>query len=474
VRKLPVAIATMALLFCACKGGVSSSPGVPVVDRQPGRTAFQPLAGSKKIQHVVIIIQENRSFNNLFYGYPGAKTVTYGQDSKGQTVTLKPVGLAIKWDVSHSAQAFFAACHGTGKTPGTDCRMNGFDKIGWTCGQAGTPRCPIKYPPYSYVPHSETAPYFSMAKQYVLADQMYASNFDVSSFVSHQYIIAGQASRSVNYPAQGGNWGCEGGPTDTIYTLSQERVVGKPLIPVCFSNKTLGDELDDAKLPWAFYTYPIGSGGGKPCGGGVESNYVESNGIWSAYQAIKHICYGPDWNKDIITNATQFLTDVPDGKLATVTWITPTCANSDHAGCNSDTGPSWVASLVNAIGQSKFWSTSAIFVFWDDPGLWYDPEPPAYVDYDGLGFRVPMLVISPYTKRGYVSHVHYEHGSILKFVEDEFGLHWLAASDKRANSPGPDCFDFTQSPRKFVQIQAPYDKSYFLHQPPDPRPPDTN
>jgi hypothetical protein len=85
-----------------------------------------------------------------------------------------------------------------------------------------------------------------------------------------------------------------------------------------------------------------------------------------------------------------------------------------------------------------------------------------------------MLIISPYAKRGHVSHVHYEHGSILKFVEDEFGLHSLAASDKRANSPGPDCFDFTQSPRKFVTIQAPYDRNYFLHQAPDPRPPDTN
>ena len=350
--------------------------------------------------------------------------------------------------------------------------MNGFDKEGWTCTKSGKDRCPVEYPPYSYVPHSETAPYISMAKQYVLADQMYASNLDVSSFVSHQYIIAGQASHSVNYPAQGGNWGCAGGPTDTIYTLSQERVVGKPLIPVCFDNKTLGDELDDAKLPWAFYTYPIGDGP-KPCGGGADANYSESNGIWSAYQAIKHICYGPDWDKDIITNATQFLTDVPAGKLATVTWITPTCANSDHAGCKSATGPSWVTSLVNAVGESKFWSTSAIFVFWDDPGLWYDPEPPAYVDYDGLGFRVPLLIISPYAKKGVVSHTHYEHGSILKFVEEEFNLHWLAASDHRANSPD-DAFDFTQSPRKFVPIQAPYGRDYFLHQPPDPRPPDDN
>jgi phospholipase C len=471
VRKLPLAIAAMTLLLCACKGSVASSPAVPVVDLHPGQTAIEPLAGPKKIQHVIIIIQENRSFNNLFYGYPGAKTATYGLDSKNQKITLKPISLATTWDVSHNAAAFFAACNATPKMPGKNCRMNGFDKIGWTCKKTGKPRCPIEYPPYSYVPQSETAPYFSMAKQYVLADQMYASNFDVSSFVSHQYIIAGQASATSNYP--GTDWGCPGGKTDEIWTIGQDREDTKQ-IPVCLDNKTLGDELDDAKLPWAFYTYPIGTAP-DPCRGdmGVGPTFTETNGIWSAYQAIHHICYGPDWKKDVITNATQFLTDVPSGKLATVTWITPTCKNSDHAMCNGNTDPSWVASLVNAVGESKFWSTSAIFVFWDDPGLWYDPEPPAYVDYDGLGFRVPLLIISPYAKKRYVSHTHYEHGSILKFVEEQFSLHWLAASDHRANPPD-DAFDFTQSPRKFVQIQAPYGKNYFLHQPPDPRPPDNN
>jgi len=480
VRKFPLAIAATALLLCACKGGESSAPGVPLVDRQPGRTVTQPLAGPKKIQHVIIIIQENRSFNNLFYGFPGAKTVTYGLDSKGEKVTLKPISLATTWDVFHSAEAFFMACNATPKIPGKHCLMNGFDKIGWTCGHALQPPCPkgVKYPPYSYVPHSETAPYFSMAKQYVLADQMYASNFDVSSFVSHQYIIAGQASHTVNYPDN--FWGCPGGSTDKAYTVNEQREVSSaPDRVVCFDNKTLGDELDDAKLPWAFYTYPVGTGP-DPCDGdmGADSmpatpTYQESNGIWSAYQAIHHVCYGSDWKKDVITDATQFLTDVPNGKLATVTWITPTCKNSDHATCDGNTGPSWVASLVNAVGESKFWSTSAIFVFWDDPGLWYDPEPPAYVDYDGLGFRVPLIIISPYAKKGYVSHTHYEHGSILRFVEDEFDLGRLAPSDKRANSPD-DAFDFNQSPRKFVEIRAPYDKNYFLHQPPDPRPPDTD
>ncbi|MGA8574436.1 MAG: alkaline phosphatase family protein [Candidatus Cybelea sp.] len=458
-------------VLAGCGGGLETGavPGSPRELVRVGRLT-DPI---DKIDHVVIVVQENRTLNNLFYGFPGATTVTYGYDSKNKQVKIKPVDLATTWDVAHNSQAFYAACNGTGSIPGTNCQMNGFNRVTAQCGQPGYPTCPIKYPSYSYVPHSETAPYFTMGKQYVLADQMYASNFDISSYVSHQYIIAAQAAQTTNYPVA--NWGCPGGPSDTIPTITQSppRGYGGSVVD-CFDYKTLGDELDAAGLSWAFYANPLGQvgGGGTTCGTGVKRAYGE-RGIWSSYQAIKHICYGPDWKNDIITPPTQFLTDVSNGNLRDVTWITPTCANSDHPGCNSDTGPSWVTSIVNAVGESPFWDSTAIFIFWDDPGGLYDPEPPAYVDYDGLGMRVPMLIISPYAKRGWVSHVPYEHGSILRFIEDRFGLSQLAASDTRATSPANDCFDFSRRPRKFVPIASKYRESYFLHQPPDYRPADT-
>ncbi len=119
----------------------------------------------------------------------------------------------------------------------------------------------------------------------------------------------------------------------------------------------------------------------------------------------------------------------------------------------------WVASVVNTIGQSKFWNSTAIFIFWDDASGFFDPEPPPYVDYDGLGFRLPLLIVSPYAKKGYVSHVRYEHGSILKFAEDVFSLPRLSASDTRANSPASHCFDFTQPPRKFEVIPSGWARS---------------
>jgi phospholipase C len=397
-----------------------------------------------KIQHVVIVVQENRSFNNLFRGYPHARTAKYGYDSAGEEIKLLPVSIATSWDIDHSSGAFFDACNGTGRIRGTNCRMNGFDKERVGCYG----HCPIKHPQYAYVPRSQIKPYWTMAKQYVLADEMYASNFDASSFISHQYIISGQALGAVNYPE--GLWGCPGGSTDKIHKVGPQRQIPDGTEVVCWDPMTLGDELDDAGLSWAFY-------------GAFKSGTPR---IWIAYQAIKHIYNGPDWNTDIVHPPSQFLTDVQNGKLRTVTWVTPTWQDSDHAGSDSRAGPSWVASVVNAIGQSQYWDSTAIFIFWDDYGGWYDSEAPAYVDYDGLGLRLPLLIISPYAKQRYVTHTHYEHGTILKFVEETFGLAPLAASDARANPPD-DSFDFKQAPRKFTVIPSTFGKDYFIHQPTD-------
>jgi phospholipase C len=475
IRALAILVATAFL--CSCRGsvGAGSPSGLPVANLPPSQAGIDGLLpdGAHKIQHIIIVVQENRSFNNLFYGYPGAKTAKFGFNSKNQKIVLQPVGLETTWDLQHNAQGFLLACNGTGTMPGTDCRMNGFDKQTWTCGHGGgEPKCPNKNPPYSYVPHDETVPYFTMAHQYVLADEMFASDWDTSSFISHQYIIAAKApENAIDYPS--GNWGCPFDQSSLIKTVSLQRKFPIGFIHPCWNPETLGDELDKKGLSWAFYATPVTSkNDDRP------DNGRGLTGIWSAYQAIKHIWKGgkgQDWKNDVspFSPPATFLSDVKAGKLRAVTWITPTYANSDHGGSGSKTGPAWVTSIVNAVGESKYWNTSAIFIFWDDSGGWYDAEKPAYEDYDGLGFRLPLLIISPYAEKGHVSHVHYEHGSIVKFVEDQFGLPRLADSDARANSLGPDCFDFAQPPRKFVKIAAPFDQAYFMRQPIDDRPPDT-
>ena len=156
----------------------------------------------------------------------------------------------------------------------------------------------------------------------------------------------------------------------------------------------------------------------------------------------------PEYPKD-------FAADVAAGTLPSVSWVIPSFANSDHpaSGCNG--GPRWIAKLVDAVGASAYWKTTAIVLIWDDWGGWYDSVPPPQIDYTRLGFRVPMIVISPYARPHHVSHTPYNFGSILQFVESTFGLGSLNATDRSANSM-EDLFDLTQAPNAFQILPLPH------------------
>jgi phospholipase C len=425
------------LVITACAS--NAAPSIPYMSESSSLRELSG-TGAGKITHVIYIVQENRSFDNLFQGYPGADTVSTGKNSKGQTITLQQVSLKTVYEIEHSAYAMFQACDGTGSIPGTDCKMDGFNNEPEYGGPSN--------PQYAYVPHSESKPYFDMAHEWVVGDRMFQSQLD-ESFVGHQYVIAAQAQSSVDLPASL-IWGCAGGSYDVVGTITQTRNLYGGYQQACFDYTTLGDELDNKNLSWRFYAARYGNDRGG------------NGGTWSAYQAINHIFNGPDWKKDVISPNWRFITDVRKGQLANFTWITPECAESDHLECGGGYGPSWVSALVNTVGKSKFWDSTAIFVQWDDWGGWYDHVGPKYKDYDGVGFRVPLLVISPYAKKNFVSHTPYETASVLRFAEDLYGLPQMAAADKRANSPAGNCFDFSQQPRAFVSIKAPYPAQFFL------------
>ena len=147
-----------------------------------------------------------------------------------------------------------------------------------------------------------------------------------------------------------------------------------------------------------------------------------------------------------------------------------------------DTGPSWVTAVVNAVGRSKYWNSTAVIVLWDDWGGFYDHVAPPQLDYQGLGFRVPAIIIGPYARKGYVSHAQYEFGSILKCIEDIWGLPRLSMWDTRPVTLCPrrgsvleetSPFDFASPPRRFTPIHAKYSTEYFLRQLPSNEPVDT-
>ena len=212
--------------------------------------------------------------------------------------------------------------------------------------------------------------------------------------------------------------------------------------------------MDAAHVSWRYYAPTYGAAG-----------Y-----IWSAYDAVRQIRFGADWNSYVVSPETTVLTDAPAGNLSSVTWVTPSQANSDHPLGQSTSGPQWVASVVNAIGASPTWNSTAIFIVWDDWGGFYDHVAPKQVDAMGLGFRVPLMVISPYAKRGYVSHVDHEFGSLLRFTEEAFGLPSLGTRDAISDDL-QDCFDFTAPPAPYKAIATRLRATDFLrYRPVGPQP----
>lgn len=392
-------------VFCLCFSVASagcSAPNAGLSPAGPDSSAALPAsfavrrAASKTIQHVVIIVQEARSFDNLFCSYAGADAVKCA--SRAHEIPLEA-----NCKISDTFEDF-ERDRKTGDFSHEKAECPGFTR-----------------PEYGTVPPAETQAYRTIAASYVLGDHMFSSTGN-PTFESHQYYIAAQANNAVDEP-----FGST--PPDGCVYLEKVRQFDGPPQPACEHYTTLAAELKAAGLTWAYYA----AGPSEPA--------------WDAFGWVDGYSAG-------IAPPTQFFKDVADGRLSAVTWVTPERRNSDLSGSRSATGPAWVGSVVNALGESQFWDSTAIFITWSGFGGWADHVQPPKLDREGLGFRVPLLVVSPYAKQGYVAHVPFETGSILRFVEDEFGLGQLAVSDKRATSPLV-CFDFTQQPRPFVPIRTP-------------------
>ena len=433
-----VLLASLWLGGCGGGGGASSfTPGANCSAACDGRAA-------SKIQHVVVLIQENRSFDDLFATFPNADGATQGQSIDHGTVPLAQEPLA-SHDLGHT--------HATWVTEYDNGKMDGFDQTS------------ARLRPYQYVDPTQIRPYWTIAKQWVLADHMFQTASS-DSFVAHQDLIAGSTSINktqsiVDIPTST-PWGCDApaGTVTSLITTAGTVLVDQGPFP-CLKYPTLRDLLDAKGVSWRYYS----------------GHYVAGDGSWStgynwnAFDAIAAVRNGPEWQTNVSLSQTNLFKDITANRLAAVTWVVPDGKNSDHPGNRSDTGPSWVAQVVNAIGGSPYWSSTVIVVLWDDWGGFYDHVAPPQLDYTGLGFRVPALVISPYARSGKVVHTQYEFGSILKFIEDTWGLGRLNTTDVRANSL-VDTLNFKQTPLKFVPVAAKYSRAYFEHQTPSNFPPD--
>ncbi|MBV8373789.1 MAG: hypothetical protein JOY69_11065 [Candidatus Eremiobacteraeota bacterium] len=445
------ALAISAIIVAAGCSGSSVGTPAPV----PTSSTSPPAA----IQHVIVMFQENRSFNSLFMSFPGADTSTTGPcvpykppfhkeicTTPGQLVhmhqiTLEACGCLGGTDIEHSHATFEAEYDGG--------KMDGFDTISFgTTGGNG----PALFYPYAFVKRSEVQPYWDMASKYALADHMF-STATTDSFVAHQQIIAGTTAlnshESLTDTPTTLPWGCDASPsnrTSVIFDTGKVVEGGGPF-PCLTQYKTMADVLDASGVSWKFYVASL------------TSDF--SGQVWNSFDAIKGVRYGPDW-KNVSEPNTNVFSDIKKGTLPQVSWVIPYLPDSDHPASGSNKGPSWVTSVVNAVGKSQYWKNTAIIVMWDDWGGFYDNVPPPQLDYTSLGMRVPMIVISPFAKPHFVSKTQYEFGSVLKFIEETFGTGSLGSTDTRANSIS-DIFNFSQSPTKFTPFAAPFGETYFLH-----------
>jgi phospholipase C len=283
VLRLAFAVLSACILISGC--GFSGDP-------LPPATALQ----RHSVKHIVVIMQENRSFDNLFHGFPGADTVETGMVHE-RSVALRPISIIQGTDVDHSHPGWWQDWD--------NGKMDGF---------AHAARYPIPDLPYAYVPQSETVPYWTLASQFTLGDRMFQSNSG-PSFPAHQYMIAGQSANADEDPNEI-LWGCDA-PSKARVALVGPNGTDLPGIYPCFDYLTLADALDQRGISWNYY---------------APAEADRGSYEFSAYQAIRHIRFGPDWKEHIFSPSAKVLTDIQNGELAQVTWIVPELNFSDHAG----------------------------------------------------------------------------------------------------------------------------------------------
>ncbi len=466
MKRLAIALVTM--LITACSSPYSQS-GTMLVPQQ--HWARHRHSGSSPITHIVVIMQENRSFDNFFRGFPKADSATFGY-GHGTKYTLQELPLKWTHEINHYHYEFLEDYDG-GKNDGFDRLINGYTSgckyLPWdwvnhpSCWSWALGKSSAKMA-YSYVKKSDIQPYWTMAAQYTLGDHNFAST-NGPSFGPHQELIAGQDGHASEVPSKM-PWGCDAPKEDEYYLEygpDDQNDFPPPVghevyaIPgnVCFSYPTVASLLDNASVSWRCYKQP------KYINGQPQDSY------WlDAFDAIQAVRYGPDY-RNVVTPDNKVLTDVTNGNLAQVSWVMPHGGASDHPGGGSgDCGPAWVTAIVNAIGQSKYWNTTAIIVTWDEWGGWFDHVlPPQYPNpqtqaLEGLGYRTPLIIVSPYAKTHYVSKKRHETASALHFIEKTFGMPFLGFGsqqkydDQRADAY-EDAFNFSQNPTPFKMIPTP-------------------
>ncbi len=386
--------------------------------------------GIHKIKHVIVIMQENRSFDDYFGTFPGADGIPA---ANGQfTVCVPdPVTKGCDKPYNNPADGDLGGCHGDSCIPVVEDggKMDGFVA---SAEQFVYPTDVMGYEDAREIPN-----YWAYAEHYALDDHFFTASLGWS-LPQHLYMVSGwsascstaQASSCVNNiigpssPAQEGT------------AVGQALATGTSSVHSSWTDIT--DLLFKHHVTWRYY---IETGSQVDCIDGTQcakAAAYKTPGIWDPLPIFSDV----QANNQIsnVVSQNQYFAAASKGTLPTVSWIEPSGPNSEHPQLGGiHEGQAYVTNIINAAESGPEWDSTAIFLTWDEWGGFYDQVLPPTVDGNGYGIRVPSLIISPYAKKGYIDHQTLSDDAYLKFIEDDFlgGARIDPATDGRPD-PRPD------------------------------------
>jgi phospholipase C len=447
----------------AAPAASSGGGQTPPASSPPAKHRRQaPLTGIHKIRHVIFLIQENRSFDSYFGTFPGADGIPM-QDGKPVTCVPDPKADGcvapfhdpndVNYGGPHNAAAAVADIHG-GKMDGfiAQAEQGRLGCLG--AGNVNDPQCSFnaKQPDVmGYHDAREIPNYWAYARHYVLQDRLFESNYGWSE-PAHLFIVSGWSARCQNVFRP---MSCT---TDLVNPGADGR---KPTDPQ-YGWTDITYLLHHHGVSWRYY---VSSGQAPDCASGAmtcpkQALSAGTPSIWNPLPRFATV--QANHQQSNVVDSRSYFTDAAGGHLPAVSWVVPNERNSEHPPARISDGQAWVTKVVNAAMRGPDWKSTAIFLFWDDWGGFYDHvTPPAAAPW-GFGMRVPGIVISPYARTGYIDHQTLSFDAYLKFVEDDFlgGQRLDPATDGRPDSRplvGENLpmvgdlrndFDFTQKPRR--------------------------
>jgi phospholipase C len=452
-----VAIASLASLAALALFAVGCSGGQQATDTKP--------TGIHKIRHIVVIMQENRSFDSYFGTFPGADGIpmTNGvpdvclpNTGHGPCIRPYPDHADVNGGAGHNAPDATADIAGGA--------MNGFVDQAWkwqaTCPDQTNPSCHGTPDVMGYHTQSDIPNYWTYAQDFVLADHMFEPNASFG-LTSLMYLVSGW---SAHCDQTGGPSSCHNEIQEVAIPPNQgESTANAPTYK--WTDLTYLMHRDG--VSWGYY---LATGHERHCSNPLTMSCPGGRGKSQTLGAYNPLPWFETVQKDHQTGNVQsvsnFYTAARKGELPAVSWVIPSGAVSEHPAARVSDGQSYVTSLVNAVMRSKDWDSTAIFLDWDTWGGFYDHVAPPTVDQNGYGVRVPTIVISPYADTGKVDHQTLSSDAIVKFIEDDF-LGGQRLDPKTDGRPDPRItvredvstlgdlqqdFDFAQPPRAPVML----------------------